>query len=179
LMRSGSSPDVLYRAAEYPLKADVNIARTVPYSRFQGDGSVDLSFMDKKPIKGQIELGVDTVSLVYRQGSVQAKATDRALLAVDGSIRFTDNFGEGGWGMPNVALDNVSLTLPDSTVVHPRRVEETDGFFGGTLVFDVPAGFTTGTIKITPGRMRSTGSFVGGGVIWGFTGTYSYPVAVR
>jgi hypothetical protein len=178
LKRTGEAPDVLYRAAKYPLQADVNIARTVTYKRYRGDGSVDNSVMDSKQITGKFEVSVDKLALVYREGDVQAKSTDRALLSVAGGLTFRDSSGEGGWGMTNTALTNISLTLPDKTVIHPQRVKEEDGFFGGTLVFDVPATFTTGTITITPGRIRSSANFVGG-VIWATSGTYSYPISIR
>jgi hypothetical protein len=178
LKRTGPSPDVLYRAAKYPIEADVNVAHTVRYSRLRGDGSIDHDLMTNKQVKGQIELGIDKAALVYRQGSVQAKAPDRALLAVDGEVTFTDGIGEGGWGLTSVPLNKISLTLPDKSVLHPRHVDDTDGLFGGTLVFDVPASFTTGTFTITPGRIRSSSSAVGG-IIWNFTGTYSYPVAIQ
>ena len=62
LKRTGSAPDVLYRAAKYPLGADVNIARTVTYKRYRGDGSIDYSSFDMKPITGKFELSVDKLS---------------------------------------------------------------------------------------------------------------------
>lgn len=172
LVRTGENIEVLYRGDKYPFRVEPNVVHDVPYERFERDGRPE-------DIRGKMALSLKTAFLDYGTGDdMVSSGPDRAVLSVQGDARVIDTFGDGGWGIEAIPLDRVVLELPSGEKLKPKRAYPSDewALFGGSLYFDVPASFTTGKLHVTPGRLNSVSTTVGG-ITWAFAGSYEFPLS--
>src|SRR3954468_3624211 len=110
-------------------------------------------------------VGVGRASLQWSANGKQAAGADRALLVIDVSLAIPP----GGPGA--VPVEYLSLTLPDGTVVRAVDLNDDPAFV--LPGFDVPAGFTTGTLTFA-----GVGTFPDGAVADFGAGRLDFPIAI-
>lgn len=142
LTRSGA-PQVLYRTNSSSL-----VNRTIGVDWHGGTGNRSAS--------GTVSVTVQNANLFWQVGGTRAADPGRALLTVTsrgwvtngtvgGSDSYYDNYN-------HLIPEHAQLILPDGTAITPRFLLDSDhrGWLSGVPVWDVPADFTAGTLRLNP-----------------------------